>query len=169
MESLSPRKAVEVAVATEELGAEAYRRLAGKFADQPDVQRLFATLAQDEDKHAAQFSRLRTMVDQQERRSYAEKYGEIRAVVISEFFSKHDGLMRAPDEIETPVDALQRALDLEHATIQLYKEMEAVLGEHAVLTSILDAERLHAASVKAVMQTVGKSRAASLDTVTHAS
>jgi rubrerythrin len=168
-ESASPRKAVEFAIKTEELGAEVYRRLATKFSDKPDVKQLFLTLAQDEERHAAQFRALRELVDESERRSYPEKYGEIRAVAVREFFSKRDGLMRAPETIETAVDALQRALDMEHASIQFYKEVEGVIGEHEALTAILDAEREHAASVSRVLLSVGKSMSASRDSVTHAS
>lgn len=167
-ESASPRKAVEFAIKTEELGAEVYRRLATKFSDKPDVKQLFLMLAQDEQSHAAQFRELRELVES-ERRSYPEKYGEIRAVAVREFFSKHDGLMRAPETIETAVDALQRALDMEHASIQFYKEVEGVIGEHEVLTAILDAEREHAASVSRVLLSVGKSVSASRDSVSHAS
>jgi len=166
--SASPRKAVEFAIKTEELGAEVYRRLASKFAEKPEVQRLFMTLAKDEERHAAQFRALRELVDERERRSYPEKYGEIRAVAVREFFSKHDGLMRAPESIGSVVDALQRALDMEHAAIQFYKEVEGVMGEHEALTAILDAEREHAASVSRVLLSVGKSISATLDSVTHA-
>lgn len=167
-ESISARKAVEFAVKTEEIGAEVYRRLARKFAHRPEIHRLFSTLAEDEARHAAEFSALRQFVDQSERRNYAEKYGEIRALVISEFFSKHDGLMRAPESIDSPEDVLQRALEMEHATIAFYKEIGDVLGNEEVVSTIIDAERSHAESIKAVMQTLGKSQSSSLETVTDA-
>lgn len=167
-ESISARKAVAIAVKTEELGAKVYRRLARKFADRHEIQQLFSTLAEDEARHAAQFSALYEYVDQNERRSYAEKYGEIRAIVISEFFSKRDGLMRVPESIDSPMDVLQRALEMEQATIAFYKEIGDVVGNLEVVVTILDAERSHAESIKAVMQTLGKTRLSSLDTVTDA-
>lgn len=153
--SATLRKAVELAVETETLGAEVYRRLATKFSDPPDVQQLFLTLAQDEDRHASQFRALREIVEERERQSSPAKHTEIRAVAVREFFSKHEALMGAPQTCTTAVDALQCALDMEHACVQFYKEVEGVLGEHQVLTSILDAEREHAASVSCVLLVVG--------------
>ena len=58
MENLTLRKAIEMAVATEELGAKHYKELAEKFSDEKEVAEIFARLAQDEVSHESQFRAL---------------------------------------------------------------------------------------------------------------
>ena len=52
------QKAVQFAVATEDMAAEAYSGLAKKFSEQNEISEAFSLLAADEKGHRAQFKAL---------------------------------------------------------------------------------------------------------------
>ena len=148
IEITSLREAVDFAITTEQLGAKSYRRLARNLKDDNEIAELFLRLAQDEERHEAEFQALReTVPDADVARDYPETYGFLRAMSISEFFSPRSGMTRAVDEITSPSDALRRAVELEKATLGYYQALQEILGDSEVLDGILRAEREHLLSV----------------------
>jgi rubrerythrin len=144
LDGTSLRKAVQFAITTEQVGARAYRRLARNLAEDEEIAQLFLALAEDEERHEAEFrALLETVADCDAARDYPEKYGYLRAMSISEFFSPRSGLTRDVEEIRTREDALRRAIGLEKATLGYYQALRDVLGPSAALEGIIGAEREH--------------------------
>ncbi len=107
MENLTLKKAIEIAVATEELGAKHYQELAQKFAGQGEVASVFKRLAEDEVSHEAQFRALLKEVPEGKQDVGDDEQGLLlRAAATAQFFDKK-GL---EEGVETPADALAKAL-----------------------------------------------------------
>jgi rubrerythrin len=147
------REAVEFAITTEQLGARGYRRLARNLEKDKEAAELFLRLAQDEERHEAEFRALMdTVPDRDTERDYPETYGFLRAMSISEFFSPRAGLTRDVEEIQNRADALRRAIELEKATLGYYQALREVLGGSEALDGIIQAEREHLLSVSRMLQ-----------------
>lgn len=148
LEIASLREALDFAITTEQLGARTYRRLARNLQEDSEIAELFLKLAQDEERHEAEFQSLReTVPDLDVARDYPETYGFLKAMSISEFFSPRSGLTRDVDQITSPSDALRRAVELEKATLGYYQALQEILGSSAPLDGIIKAEREHLLSV----------------------
>ncbi len=144
IEDVTLKGCIEFAVATEELGAKVYAKLAAKFSDNKDIAKLFSRLADDEQIHKLHFSELlKKAPEDQGISSSPEKREYVKAMSLSEFFSHHRGPFKDIEKIQDRNDALQKALDFEKATLGFYKAVEDVLGMHALLTSVIEAERSH--------------------------
>jgi rubrerythrin len=153
IEGPSLRQAVDFAITTEQLGARSYRRLARNLEKNNDVAKLFLRLAQDEERHEAEFRALmETVPDRDVERDYPETYGFLRAMSISEFFSPRSGLTRDVDEIQSRSDALRRAIELEKATLGYYQALREVMGGSEALDGIIQAEREHLLSVTRMLE-----------------
>lgn len=148
IEGTSLRQAVEFAITTEQIGARSYRRLARNLESDNEVAQLFRTLADDEERHEAEFrALLETVPDRDAEPSYAEKYGYLRAMSISEFFSPSSGLTRDVEEIQSRADALRRSIEFEKATLGYYEALREVMGGSEALDGIIQAEREHLLTV----------------------
>jgi rubrerythrin len=144
IEELTTRKAVEFAVATEELGVVFYTKLASKFSADDEVRDLFEGFANDEKAHAAQFKKLLDQVPPDPKVSnLQERLIFLKIMARSEFFMGTDGLYRQIDRIGTREDALQRAFQLEKDALGYYQAMRDVLGDDEILMAIIAAERRH--------------------------
>jgi rubrerythrin len=144
IEDLTLRGCMEFAIATEELGAETYTRLAAKFGDNKDIAALFTRLAADEEVHKVQFNELLKKAPAEEKLSQsAEKSEYLKAMSLSEFFSSHRGPFKDVDKIQDRNDALQKALDFEKATLGFYKAVEDVMGKQDLLSQVIAKERAH--------------------------
>lgn len=158
MEDITLRKAVEFAISVEQMGNEIYDRLARRFKDDEEISKVFAVLAKDELLHEKQLKTLLESVPAEEPQGYAEKYGYLRAMSLSEFFTSREGLTRSLEEVKTRQDALQRAFELERSALGYYQALKEVLGENEVLDSIIKMEREHMVSVMRYMVTGAKMR-----------
>lgn len=157
IEDLTLRKAIELAITTEQLGADFYSRMERNFHDDKELQDVFCQLAKDEKTHEAQFKHIlenapETEVDKQQ----YELYQFLRATAISEFFRKD--AFKETDKIKTRDEALGRALAFEKSTLQYYKAMQDVLGKEPRLEEIIDAERKHVLAIMKVIVTDAKFR-----------
>ena len=156
IEGPSLRQAVDFAITTEQLGARSYRRLARNLENDNEVAKLFLRLAQDEERHEAEFRRLMETVPLSDaEREYPETYGFLRAMSISEFFSPTSGLTRDVEEIQSRAEALRRAIELEKATLGYYQALREVLGESEALDGIIQAEREHLLTVTQMLEDRG--------------
>jgi len=98
------RKALELAVKTEEVGGRYYLDMAKKFSGDPAVAEVFELLAKDEAHHEAQFKKLvEQCQDSTSPSNDEEAYYLLRAASLSEFFGEKSLATDAP---ETPGDAL---------------------------------------------------------------
>ncbi len=158
IENLTLRKAVQFAVKTEELGASFYRKLATRFASNQELNQLFALLAKDEDTHQAQFKALLDTVPAGEEALQYEQEQYLRAMATAEIFSGDSGLFKNVDAIESPADALEKALHLEKATLTYYLAMRDILSENKVLETIITSEKHHMVQVMRYVITGAKMR-----------
>jgi rubrerythrin len=144
IEDLTLKGCLEFAVATEELGAKIYARLAAKFNGAQDVSELFSRLAADEKVHKRQFSDFLKQAPEEEGTSATpEKREYLKAMSISEFFSHRHGPFQNVEKIQDRNDALQVAFEFEKATLGFYRAVEEVLGKHEILSQVMETERNH--------------------------
>ncbi|MEZ5359382.1 MAG: ferritin family protein [Candidatus Zixiibacteriota bacterium] len=158
MEKLTLRKAVELAVITEQLGADYYTRMERKFANDPELKEIFGRLVKDEKSHEVLFKKIleKTPEDDKLQQDY-EKYQFLRATVISTHFRKEDFTDNA-DKITDAAQALGHALNFEKSTLQYYQAMMDVLGESPQLQEIIDAEKKHVLALFKVITSDAKFR-----------
>ena len=149
MESISLRKCLNLAVVTEQVGAKFYDKMAKRFADNPEVGPVFAQLSKDEEAHEAQFKALLEKAPDEELGGDFETQMVLRATAISEFF-RQDAL-KVFDNIETPRDALVKALALEKSTLFYYLSMRDALGAQPELDALIKAEKAHVAALMKVI------------------
>jgi rubrerythrin len=142
IEDMTIKGCMEFAVATEELGAKMYTRLAETFGDTKDMAELFTRLAEDEKIHKQLFSALLQKIST-EKGDTPENLDYLKAMSISEFFSRHRGPFHKIDTIRDRNDALETALNFEKATLGFYKAMEDVLGKQEPLTQVMETEKKH--------------------------
>ncbi len=162
IKELTLRKAVELAVVTEQMGADFYDRLKHKFASEKDLADIFDQLVRDERKHETQFKTILDSVPEQDIESEQfEKYQYLRATAISSFFRKDS--LKNTDDIKTADDALGKALAFEKATLQYYEAMRDVLGKQQQLEEIINAERTHVVALMKVIVADAKFRGLDYD------
>ena len=157
-DAMTPRKAIEFAIKTEELGMKFYQQLARKFSDQPELNELFELLAKDEVTHEAQFRRLLEKTPPDEGVSTGPEFQYLRAMSLSQFFMGQEGLKKKSKEIEDKGDALGIAFELEKATLHYYTAMREVLGANDTLDSVIEAEKSHLTKVMQYLVTDAKFR-----------
>jgi len=159
LEDVSLKSCLEFAVATEEVGAKYYNRLASKFTDDREIAGLFEQLGKDEQVHKDQFSKLLENVKPEEGElSSPEKSQYVRAMSISEFFSRYQGPFVDIEKIDDRDDALEKAFGFEKATLGFYQAVQDVLGENPVLTQVIDIEKSHITRLMKLMLTGAKFR-----------
>jgi rubrerythrin len=156
IDELTPRRAVEFAIKTEQLGAKIYGKMAKKFSDNDEIKELFETLAQDEVTHEKQFIALLDELEQPDGPVPYEQDQYLRAMSISDIFY---GLHKGFDQVETREDALGRALQLEKNTILYYQAMRDILGDNDSIEAIIKIEKQHAIRIARQLITGEKVRA----------
>jgi len=152
VEDLTLSKAIDFAVETEKLGHHLYTRLARRFEGDEELYELFSTLAEDEMQHAARFAQLSDAAAVQGDDLSFEQKQYLRAVSLSDIFSREAGLAKKPDEIVDRNDALQRAFNLEKTTLLYYQAMKEVL-DHEIVDEMIAEEKKHLTRVMKYMVT----------------
>jgi rubrerythrin len=156
IENVTVKHCIEFAVATEDIGAKYYARLADKFSSAKEVSDLFKQLGKDEQIHRQQFSELlNALPPETDLSNSPEKTQYVRAMSISEFFSHHHGPFKDIDKIENRDDALEKAFDFEKATLGFYKAVEESLGTNPTLTQVIETEKGHIVSLMKAMLVEG--------------
>ena len=159
IKEITLRGCIEFAVATEDIGAKFYSRLAKRFAGSQELANLFELLGKDEEVHKQQFLELLNHLPQQSGVTSApEKSEYIRAMSISEFFSHHGGPFEDIDKIENRDDALEKVFGFEKATLGFYQAVQGVLGENPTLTQVIETEKSHIIRLMKVIITGEKFR-----------
>jgi rubrerythrin len=155
MTNLTLRKAIEVAVATEELGAKYYQEIAKKFSGEKEVVEVFGQLAEDEVAHESQFKKLLDEVPPDEVGS-SDAGLLLRAAATSQFFDQK--ALEDTAEIKSATDALAKALAFERSTLFYYQSLQDVLGKSAQLQKLIDAEKSHVTTLMKVIVSDAKFR-----------
>ncbi len=147
------RQCVELAIATEQLGAKQYDELAEKLTDRPETAGIIRQLADDERDHELQFRGLLKNVPALDKKLGDDQDSEyLRTLARKEFFEREIAPLSQPEEIKSPADALAKAVALEKATVLFYDAMKDVLGESKEIDTIIAAEKQHLTTlVKVIM------------------
>ena len=155
MKNLTLRKAIEMAVVTEDLGAKYYRKIAKKFSHESEIARIFDQLAQDEVAHESQFKKLLDEVPAG-RHSREDTGLVLRAAAIAQFFDQKE--LGNDAQIKNPQDALMRALAFERSTLFYYQSLKEILGDSPQLGKMIEAERSHVVVLMKVILSDAKFR-----------
>jgi rubrerythrin len=153
IEVTTPRRAIEFAVETEELGAKFYKLLAVRFSDQAQLKAMFELLARDEVAHGSQFRTLLNETPPDEGVSTGPEFQYLRAMSLSQFFMGEEGLKKKCSEIKDKREAMGIAFELEKATLHYYQAMREVLGENDVLEAVIRMEKEHLVKVMEYIST----------------
>jgi len=152
MDEFTLHEALKLAVKTEQIGEKLYTRFAKKFAGDEKVAEVFERLAKDERVHESQFQALLDRSPRTE--GSAGRYEEdeyLRATAISEFFK--DDAFDKLDQIETPQDALAKAVALERTTLLFYQAIRDSVGPGTALDELITAEKSHLTTLMKVVLT----------------
>lgn len=159
IEDMSLKGCLEFAVATEDIGAKFYSRLAKKFATNTEVANLFELLGKDEIVHKAQFSDLLAHLPEEPGVSNApEKSEYVRAMSISEFFSHSQGPFANIDAVNNRDDALTKVFGFEKATLGFFQAVRDMIGDNPTLDQVIETEKSHITRIMKVMITGEKFR-----------
>jgi rubrerythrin len=158
IKDLSLKSCIEFAVATEEMGAQFYSQLAGKFAGNRELADVFRQLGQDEEVHKDQFSELLNHLPQETGTSKAENSDYVRAMSMSEFFSRDKGPLANIDSVESRDNALEKVFGFEKATLGFYQAAKDIIGENLTLNEVIEAEKSHITRLMKIMITGAKFR-----------
>ena len=151
------REAIELAITTEQLGADFYERLTRKFEDDPELKGIYAQLARDEKSHEAQFKEiLKTVPENEGELERFEEHEFLRATAISRFFRKD--AFQDTDHIEDRVEALGRALAFEKDTLLYYRALDDAFGGSDAISKLAEAERQHVLTLMKVIMANAKFR-----------
>jgi rubrerythrin len=144
-EEVTITKAIEFAIATEDMGVRAYSKLAERFSEQEEMSSAFSLLAKDEMAHKAQFQAVLDQIplDDQGVMTKDERSRYLRAMAMSEFFRGHEGLIGKLDKAQNLGEVLVHVLGFEKVTLGYYQAIKDVLGESEALDSIIGTERSH--------------------------
>ncbi len=149
---------VEFALKTEEIGAELYQGLARRASD-PELRDLFEGLGRDEIEHRELIRSLQQRLASRFRQPVpAEQQDYLRAMSMSEVFSGPKGLAGDVEGIRSRDDALERALNLEKATLAWYQAVRDVVGPDEVVDSLIAVEKKHVVKVMQLLITGAKFR-----------
>jgi len=144
LEEITIRKAIEFAVATEEMGVRAYSHLAEKFSEQEEMSTAFSLLAKDETAHKTQFQTVLGQIPLEETAvTDDDESGYLRAMAMSEFFGGDEGLIGRLKTAQSLQESLLLVLGFEKATFGYYRAVKDVLGGSEALDSIIRAEKGH--------------------------
>jgi rubrerythrin len=159
IEDVSLKNSIEFAVAVEDNGVNFYGRLAKKFSTNQDLSNLFELLGKDEEVHKLQFSDLLNHLPEEAGISSSpEKRDYVRAMSISEFFSRHQGPFADVDKIGNRDQALERVFSFEKATLGFYQAVQGLIGNNSVLNQVIEAEKSHVTRIMKVIMTGEKFR-----------
>ncbi len=150
------RKAVDLAIETEEIGIKFYQRVAKKFEDKPEVAETFRRLSDDEKIHAERFRKIleqETPEDAPPVSTERYRLEYLRAISRSEIF-KREEMENLREKVESMEDALQLAIDLEKNTLHLYLGLRDTVGEHEALDQIIEEERNHIVRIFSMLEKI---------------
>jgi rubrerythrin len=160
IENVTAAKCLEFAIKAEEVGAELYQALARRFAADAELRGLFEALGRDELQHGELFRGLHQRAASRAAAAplSSEQQDYLRAMALSEVFAGKKGIAENLDGIATRDDALERALNLEKATLAYYQAVRDVIGADEALDMLISVEKRHVVLVMQLLLTGAKFR-----------
>lgn len=152
MQNYSIQEIVEQAIQTERLGYEFYRTLAGMFAEEKELAKLFEYLAAQEVLHEKSFSAMKERVFNVENVDWEEASHYLRAIVESEFFLGNKKALPSLTNIKNRKEALRHALSFEKETLLYFYAMREIIAEHGILDGIINEEKAHIRELSKLMK-----------------
>ncbi|OGW19175.1 MAG: hypothetical protein A2X56_05130 [Nitrospirae bacterium GWC2_57_13] len=145
MTKYSISEVIEMALQTERLGFQFYTTIAEKFREQPELAKLFTTLASKEKVHERTFSELQEKVARNapEPAQWEEVSDYMRAFVESEFFLGKGKSLPSMEGIKTPQDAVRFAMGFEKETLLYFMGLRSMVSEKAAVDAVIDEEKSH--------------------------
>jgi rubrerythrin len=154
MDVYTVQEALELAIATEQLGAELYGRLAKRFSGEKELSKIFERLEHDERSHEACFAELLDDLpeDHEPDDGGHEAHDYLRATAIPELFWRSTFMQMA--EAEAPEHVFRNASNLEQNAILMYEAMREAIGPNPVLDEIIETEKNHVVTLMLVQMIV---------------
>jgi rubrerythrin len=149
---------VELAIATEQLGAKFYRDLARRFSEDAVLGALFEQLALEEEQHEDHFAQLRDTLLPAVHEIDGGQQRYLQAMAVSQFFTLRSGPFEDVEFILDDLDGLRHALDFEKSTLGFYHAVREVLGPSEVIDELVATERGHVMRIVDVMATLVEGR-----------
>jgi rubrerythrin len=150
------RKAVELAITIEEMGAAIYRALESKWQGNDGLRALFARLAQDEVGHERGLRTLLASVAPE--REASELDGECLKAIAHGFFQSREGWALSGIEVlASEAQVLEKVLKFENSTLHFYRALKDVLGASPALDEMIAEEKRH---VVEILRALGRAREA---------
>jgi rubrerythrin len=137
------RKAVELAITIEEMGAAIYRSLEARWRDHDGLRTLFARLAEDEVAHERG---LRTLLASTALERAASALDEecLKAIALGFFQSREGWALTGIEELASEEQVLEKVLKFENSTLHFYRGLKDVLGTSPALDEMITEEKRHA-------------------------
>jgi hypothetical protein len=146
------RKAVELAIVIEDIGAERYRRLSRKWEATENLRALFARLADEEDGHC---EGARALLDDASahRSDPASQLDEdcLKAIAHDHLFAEDGGALGGIESLAGEQQVLEKILKFENATLHFYRGLRDVLGPSSTLDRMIAEEKRHAVEIMRAM------------------
>ncbi|TAN44803.1 MAG: hypothetical protein EPN22_05485 [Nitrospirae bacterium] len=143
MEKFSIREVIEQAVQTEKLGYQFYTAIARKFKDDPELVKLFDTLAQKELIHEKTFTEIKGMLGDSDPEGWEDASQYLRAIVESEFFLGKNKSLPSMDMIASVKDAVNFAMGFEKETLLYFYGIRNAIKEKDIVDEIINEEKSH--------------------------
>ena len=134
------KKVIDAAIENEEIGERFYETMSKKFSDNSELQKLFYTLAGDEETHKERFKKIRDNLT-------ANAFVPAAGVDYELAGPKKADAFFSEESIETKEDALERALAFEKASLNYYEGIAKILGPSDELRAMIDEEKSHVTAV----------------------
>jgi rubrerythrin len=147
------RKAVELAIAIEDRGAEAYRALAGKWESSDSLRTLFARLEGEEVAHREGLQHLLSGHAGAPDASKDLDAECLQAVAHGFFVSDEGFALSGIEKLTDRGQVLEKILKFENATLHFYRGLRDLLGPSPALDQMIAEEKQHGIAVMRAMAT----------------
>lgn len=134
---------IEQAVQTEKLGAGFYADMAGRFAENAEMKKLFDDLAAKERVHEKTFAALKAKIKDETIEGWEEFSNYLRAIVESAFFIGKDKALTAMQGIKNEREAVDHAIGFEKESLLYYIGLRGAVKEKDIIDEIIDEEKSH--------------------------
>ena len=132
------------------------QRMAKTFADHKALADVFTQLAQDEAEHGSEFTELLNQLPADEGAGDSEALRMVQAAGLTGEMDAEN--LEKPEGIQSPKDALAKALAFERSTLFYYQSLQEALGESPQLMAMIKAEKGHVLTLMKIILTEGEFR-----------
>jgi rubrerythrin len=137
--SMTIKKALEIAVETEQLGEKLYNDMAVKFRNNEQLTEMFDFLAKDEADHEKQFKALLTGFEGKDIEISEEDKQYLEATDLTKYFEN----MKKVDDNAEPLDVLKLVYNVERGAVLFFTGIRDAVGTSKELDAIINIEKKH--------------------------